>query len=266
MGWLGSYTISPPSFLKEVSNIGSGTNNTAVLDGFTISNGRADGGGNDYLGGGMYIDTGNPAVRNVVFKNNYAGYGGGLYIKGGLATSFWGLTFDNNTASFGGGVYNKQTDNDFSNITFANNTASSGGGAIMNFDSAPTFSHLTFSGNTSVNGGGMNNQNADPVITNTIFWGNNATSSGDQIYNSGSSSTISDSVVEGGFSGGTNIITDDPLLGALGDNGGRMQTISIAHDSPAIDAGGSTNCANVDQRGITRSSSLSESKQRWRKR
>ncbi len=63
---------------------------------------------------------------------------------------------------------------------------------------------------------------------------------------------ISDSVVQGGYASGTNIITADPKLGALGDYGGYTQTIPLLTGSSAIDAGDNASCPATDQRGITR--------------
>jgi hypothetical protein len=58
--------------------------------------------------------------------------------------------------------------------------------------------------------------------------------------------------VQGGYPGGTNIITADPKLGTFGNHGGSTQTVSIRYDSSAIDAGNDANCPSTDQRGMTR--------------
>ena len=95
---------------------------------------------------------------------------------------------------------------------------------------------------------------SSPQIRNTIFWGNTA-ASGAQIYNNGSTPSVSDSVVQGGCPDGstcTNIITTDPLLGALGNYGGFTQTIPLLAGSSAIDTGNDAICPATDQRGVTR--------------
>ena len=56
---------------------GSGTDNTAVLDGFTITGGNANGSFPNDNGGGMYNNTGSPTLFNVTFSGNSAIYGGG---------------------------------------------------------------------------------------------------------------------------------------------------------------------------------------------
>ncbi len=50
----------------------------------------------------------------------------------------------------------------------------------------------------------------------------------------------------------TNIITADPLLGALGNYGGFTQTIPLLAGSSAIDTGNDAVCPATDQRGVTR--------------
>jgi hypothetical protein len=51
----------------------------------------------------------------------------------------------------------------------------------------------------------------------------------------------------------TKIITTNPELGTLADNGGPTKTIALGTGSSAIDAGGAnTTCASTDQRGAAR--------------
>ncbi len=64
--------------------IGSGTNDTAVLDGFTITAGNAT---ND-KGGGMWNYDGSPTLENLIFNANYAQYGGGMYTGRGHKLRF----------------------------------------------------------------------------------------------------------------------------------------------------------------------------------
>jgi hypothetical protein len=44
----------------------------------------------------------------------------------------------------------------------------------------------------------------------------------------------------------------DPLLGPLADNGGLTPTMALLPSSPAIDAGDSSACLPMDQRGVAR--------------
>jgi hypothetical protein len=101
-------------------------------------------------------------------------------------------------------------------------------------------------------GGGIYNAHgSNPQISNTIFWGNTASSEA-QIYNNSGVPSVNYSVVQGGYADGTNIIITDPLLGTLGNYGGSTQTIPLPKGSSAIDTGSDATCATTDQRGVTR--------------
>ncbi len=81
-----------------------GLSSTAVLDGFTISEGKADGADPDNVGGGMLIlaeqaaNGSSPTLRNCMFKNNHAQLGGSRYISEHCNPSIEHCTFDSNTA------------------------------------------------------------------------------------------------------------------------------------------------------------------------
>jgi hypothetical protein len=161
---------------------GSGTDASAVLDGFTISGGQggyAD--GPDVLdGGGMYNHNGSPTVRNVTFSGNAAagdgGSGGGMYNLNSNPT-LTNVTFTGNSGNDGGGMYNQDSNPTLTNVTFSGNSADLEGGGMYNQDSNPTLTNVTFSGNSAVwgEGGGMYNYNgSNPTLTNVTFSGNSA--------------------------------------------------------------------------------------------
>jgi hypothetical protein len=77
---------------------GSGTDSTAVIDGFTVTKGYPLGSGDGY-GAGMYNESGNPTVRNAIFLENLAGYGGGLY-NVDSSPMLTNVTFSGNRQSF----------------------------------------------------------------------------------------------------------------------------------------------------------------------
>ena len=229
---------------------GSGADSTAVLDGFTVSDGYADGSGTNGKGGGMYTTGGSPTVRNVTFRNNYANSGGAMRNENGSALAISGSLFVDNSATLGGAIFNAMSNITLANVTFSGNQATDGG-ALYNSYSNAELDNLTFTGNNASNdGGAIFNEQSAPTVDNTILWANTAGGSGPQIIDAESSSTtIAYSVVEGGFAG-TEILTADPLLGSLGDYGGRMLAIPVASDSSAVDAG--SGCVAVDQRGLSR--------------
>jgi hypothetical protein len=208
-------------------------------------------------GGGMYdLNYSSPTLTNVTFSGNTAGKGGGMYNLNWSSPSLANVTFSGNTAGYGGGMFSHYYSNPtFTNVTFSSNAATISGGGIHNeSESLPALTNVTFSGNSAPYGGGMFSQwSSSPAISNTIFWGNTATSAGAQIQADGTSiPSLSDSVVEGGFPGGTNIITTTPRLGTLGDYGGWTQTIPLQAGSSAIDTGNDVACPATDQRGVIR--------------
>jgi hypothetical protein len=188
--------------------------NSALLDGFTISGGNADGevnlqsnGGGMYnqsaspgisnckfisnsaeaRGGGMYnTQSSHPAVTDCAFSDNSAGAGGGgVENIFSSAPVFTDCSFSNNSAGNpgysegGGGVDNMLGSNaTFNNCTFTGNTSTVGGCGMRNYNSNPTLNDCTFSQNNCANsgGGGMLNHSASPVLTNCIFSENNASS------------------------------------------------------------------------------------------
>jgi hypothetical protein len=256
--------------------IGSGTSSTAVLDGFTVSGGNANlsntsnqqGGGiynnygaptvtnvtfcsnSAYDGGGMYNYQSNPTVTDVTFTNNHAVYAGGGVFNMSSSPTLRNVTFsDNSAGDAGGGMRNYGRSNpNLTNVTFSGNSAHYGGGMHNQTGSSPTLRNATFSGNSAGWGGGIFNQQSDASVRNVIFWGN----SGGQIRDSNSTSTVTDSVVQGGFAGGTNIITADPRLGTLGNYGGYTKTIPLRHGSSAIDTANPAYAPTTDQRGVAR--------------
>jgi hypothetical protein len=240
----------------------------ATMDGVTITAGNANfiPSNSNSNGGGMYNTSGSsPTLTNITFSGNKAGSkGGGMYNNLASSPMLTNVTFSANSAGDGGGMYN---DNNSSpiliNITFSANSAADTagfGGGMYNNASSPSLRNVTFSGNSGSSftggGGGIYNNSSNPEIRSTIFWGNTAPI-GTQIYNSNSTPVVSDSVVQDGYAGGTNIITGNPNLGALGNYGGFTQTIPLLPGSSAIDAlaNGTNGCGTTiltDQRGVAR--------------
>ncbi len=232
----------------------------AVLDGFTITAGNANGGGDAGKGGGILINTGNsaPALKNLTFYNNIAVEGGGVYSGNFTYPTFHNITFDRNKATTDGGGLRSVVvwQGTLENITFSENVASGDGGAIQfnGHSSGPSFNfhNITFYNNDAGgNGDAIRFETGNANIKNSIFWG-----STDQIF--GLAKPISDSIIQGGcpldFFGNpfscTNVSAADPLLGVLTDNGGPTKTIALGAGSPAIDTGNA--CAATDQRGVVR--------------
>jgi hypothetical protein len=142
----------------------AGVDETAVLDGFVISGGRADGQGEDAVGGGMYCTNASPVIENCVFRGNAAKSGGG-------------------------GMNNSASSPDVVKCAFLENTSSSSGGGMLNSASGPVVEDCLFRNNSiyvpsgSAYGGGMANRAASaPSVKNCAFLGNSVYSADGSRY------------------------------------------------------------------------------------
>jgi hypothetical protein len=157
---------------------GSGTIETAVLDGLTITAGNAN--DSNFLsthsqGGGMYNMEGNPTLNNCTFRGNSARRSGsGMYNTNSNPT-LTNCTFQKNYARYrGGGMYNTNSNPTLTNCIFKNNSASTGG-AIYNDESSSNLTSCIFGGNTANEGGGIYNLNCSNIgLINCTFVGNYA--------------------------------------------------------------------------------------------
>jgi hypothetical protein len=231
----------------------------AILDGFIITAGNANGSTFPNNGGGGISNyNSSPTLMNVTFSSNSSELRGGGMSNHSSNPILTNVIFSgNSTVYWGGGISNLSSSPTLTNVTFSGNSTVFWGSGMVNDSSSPTLTNVTFIGNSTITGtgGGMYNQaDSNPQIRNTIFWGN-AGGSEAQIYNSSSFPVVSDSVVQDGCPAGstcTNIITADPLLGALGNYGGFTQTIPLLFGSSAIDTGNDAICPTTDQRGVIR--------------
>jgi hypothetical protein len=250
----GSASISNVMFTNNHAAFGAGMSNyqsSPILTNVSFSGNSAS-----WYGGGMFNeDNSNPTLTDVTFEGNTAESDSAQTAAGGMhnrasSPSLKNVTFKANSANYiGGGMVNELGSSpDLVNVTFSNNSADYGG-AMLNRDagSSPTLAYVTMSNNTALGEGGAIANTGNPVITNSILWGN----TGGEIFNLSGTPVITHSIVQGGYTG-TGNLNQDPLLGPLQDNGGFTQTMAIGDGSPAINAAEDTDCPDTDQRGVTR--------------
>ncbi|MET0232945.1 MAG: choice-of-anchor Q domain-containing protein [Rhodanobacteraceae bacterium] len=199
--------------------------------------------------------------------------GGGIYVRGIADIS--GSTIDRNVADGdGGGIFkaifsvygepggtNPQTKLTIRNSTLTGNTAARGG-AIAS--SRPVYlANSTIAGNFADDGAGgvlfnlvgiidsAGILDAQSTIIAANTGGDGATlaldlAADDTLVVTGSHDLIVDA---GAIELPADTIAADPMLGALGDNGGPTQTLALLEGSPAIDAGSNPFDLEFDQRG-----------------
>ena len=253
--------------------------NTANFKQLTFTSNQASVDGGAFYSAGWNNGMSKPTLQDITFRSNLAPRGGAMFLNdlaGNGTAELDRVTFTQNVATEGGALYN-DGENGFShptltNVTFHNNLAIANGGAIYNNGdngaSSPDILNSTFTGNNAGYGGAMYSS-ADPTGTSSptmrhiIMWDNAASTDGDTIYHNLAESNLDDSIIQygcptSGFGNANcnNVINSNPLLGALGSNGGFTETQIPGNNSPAIDAGDNNYCPGEDQRGESRPKGL----------
>ncbi len=249
--------------------------NDAIVSPYAVGSGE----------GGAIYSLGTLTVYNSTFTGNIAQRAGAISCSGGTV-DISGSTFSSNTASSdiggdGGAIYAPCTMS-IRNSTFSSNTANHNGGAILgDNDSSPVeVINNTFYNNAGVSGGAVANYGL-MVVNNSTFSNNNSANGGAVRVGLGGSLTLRNSILANSLAGvdcsksdgapaienfnnliestgagfescGTALLTSDPALGPLQNNGGPTQTMALLVGSPAIDIGDDVTCWPADQRGITR--------------
>lgn len=194
-------------------------------------------------GGGVFVDD---PVQNrylitildsTISGNTAAGNGGGLSHDGGLAgvATVIRSTISGNSAAKGGGIDIVTGSLVLTHSTISNNAASDQGGGLFNSSAGELeVSNSTITANTAANGGGgLATSGGAATLRSTILAGNIG---GDVL-----GTLTSDSR--------TNLISGDPLLGPLADNGGLTLTHALLTGSPARGTGSNPLSLTTDQRG-----------------
>jgi len=168
----------------------------AVIDGFTITGGLADGGIGDNFGAGMLAGMSSPTIRNCTFTGNHANASaGGLYLNHVTGAVVEGCTFiGNHAGTEGGGVMVWGGTLAIRDTLFEDNEGSAlmlqasdsaevdgcafvgnAGGGIYTVLGEPVITNCVFSGNTGGEGGGLTNSSGGPAIASCTFHGNSGT-------------------------------------------------------------------------------------------
>jgi hypothetical protein len=173
---------------------GSLTNETAILDGFTITGGHymAVSMGPPTGGAGMYIGSGSPTIINCIFTGNAASQAGGAIYNIASSPTLINCKFVKNYAGYGAGMHNRTSTN-------------------LTRECNPNLINCTFNDNyAGREGGGMYNFKSDPNIINCLFSRNYALAYGAGIYNSYSNTELADSsIIENTAGSGGGIYNED---------------------------------------------------------
>ena len=245
----------------------AGTNATAVLDGFTVRGGNANGvGTNQDRGGGILcVASASPTVRKCIFTANRCSFGGGAGYVNTASPTFEDCRFVSNFGSNYGGAFDtaSNANTTWRRCVFTGNSAARAGAVELFANSNATLTSCVFWNNTSTGtggGGALYISASNPVIRQCIVAGNHATAnlagglsatnvvslSNNIFYfndGQGGSQGLTNNVFGGnctwccvqGITSGTGNTGADPLF--LNFAGGDLH---LAPNSPCADAGNNT--------------------------
>ncbi|NIP25716.1 MAG: hypothetical protein GWN67_15465, partial [Phycisphaerae bacterium] len=261
-----------PTFMENSYHVvtGSGTNDTAVLGGFTITGGCANDAAPDSSdsgdilftsGAGMLNDAGSPTVLNCTFRKNttWTSYGVSGFDNGNFSPE---STYIYLPETSGAAVFNRDGSPTFQNCVFEENVdfgadAYSAGAGVCNINSSPLLENCIFRANvvtgfdSGYDGGAMANYNSSPLLRNCSFIDNWADySCGGAIYNEQSNPILENCTFRNNKSGTSG--------GAVLVSGGKSKLTGCTFDENASYFGGGicigdglatlTDCAFTDNR------------------
>ena len=223
----------------------------------------------DNAGSGIHNEFGLLLVVDSTISSNT---NSGIVNRFGVAT-VKSSTISGNAAGMGGGINNGDSGIlTVVNSTIFGNSATRGGGIFsegygfvevgnLNPPAEVTLTNVTIAGNTATQGAGIfNHWMSGLTLANSIV----ADNFGPQVANDAEGATqfgqnwaatlglLGGNLVEGGLEGFTGVISGDPKLGVLRDNGGPTRTMALLAGSPAANAGDAsvlTDGVEFDQRG-----------------
>ncbi|MFL6373124.1 MAG: choice-of-anchor Q domain-containing protein [Pyrinomonadaceae bacterium] len=262
---------------NNTSRIFSTTVSAVVsIKGVTLTGGNGAGAASTGFGGAILAANDLTLDGVQVTGNNVPQNGGGVYFFGGSSHRIHNSTFSSNSAN-GCGAFENDSVLTIANTTISDNTAWGQGGGLCNFGNL-TIRNATIAGNTAATGGGIFQSVNFLNLGNTLIAANTAASNNppDIHYNSGSLLTAGSNLIgvntsvgaqfpvgnPNGFGDwvGDQITPLNPMLSALGSNGGTTRTRSLLSGSPAIDKGDNAKAVDpfdgsplsTDQRGFQR--------------
>ena len=240
-----------------------GADEVTTLCGVTLRNNGAGaiGGGmfrvSNYDNGTMTMDLSTVDANQVTAAGD--GNAGGMYLQG-LDLTITRSTVSRNSAFYDGGLWISEGTLDLADSTIAGNTAtgSNGGGLWLSYDPPGRILNVTIAGNHAPGGSGGaifragSGGGGPPVLQNTILAANDARwndhcEAGGRLGDGGGNLESS----AAGSRCAAGATASDPLLSALGDNGGPTETMLPAAISPARRLA-TAGCPTVDQRNQPR--------------
>jgi hypothetical protein len=231
----------------------------AVIDGFTITGGNAQGdipvesGGGMYLyeessdiircafegnhaalsGAGVFASDSSPTIAGCSFIDNSADRAGGGVGLGDGAPRVTRCFFEGNTAMYGGGIANSSLAATVTDCVFTNNSVEGwdswvglgGGGGVVNDCGAMTLVNCVFAENSAqFGGGGVDNSNSSVTMVNCSFSGNTAEQGGGVLNKYPVETTMTGCVLWGNSATGSG-----SEISIVWGGGGETATVSVSY-------------------------------------
>jgi hypothetical protein len=220
----------------------------------------------DASGGGIYTEFSYLTISNSIIRNNYAGFGGGIFVTQ-CSPHIFNCTFSNNTAGTTGGglLFYINSPSLVENCVIYNNTSLGPGGAGGVFAGYEVgnllFYNCVIASNISTYNYGdnirlyVNTSPPFPKFQNCIIWGSNNWIQ--YVSSPVSASDFTNCALQGGASIYTNCININSNNTGTSPDGPNFNNplggdYSIAFKSPCRDMGLSTNAPNTDYLGNSR--------------
>jgi hypothetical protein len=191
--------------------VGEGLDSTAVLDGFTIRGGNADGLFPASNGAGLFFRDSSPVLKNLTIETNRARDGGGVYLERGVPR-LTAVKILQNRADRGGGIFCSNSDAVLSGVIVQGNFVELDGGGMYNDHCDAQIDATEFRNNDAISsvigsrrGAAMFNLASSPVVRDSYFGYNSCRTSssnassppqGGAVFNDASNATFEKCVFE----------------------------------------------------------------------
>jgi predicted outer membrane repeat protein len=247
-------TISDNSY-----HVVTGAAGGAVLNGFTVSFGNANGTGDNAQSGGI-TQPGSLSIASCTFSHNRALFGGAMLIPEAVTIDIRNTVFADNYSTLGGGAINinsSTSSGSFTNTIFKRNTSGGSGGAIYNTGSPLAFISCIFDSNTvSSQPYDFYNDGGSPKFVNCVIYGDHLyTRTGSLVlvncivWGGGTLAgtvTVSNSCTNMSYSGTGNITLDPRFVNASAGD------FRLKNGSPCIDKADGAQAPQLDFAGNLR--------------
>jgi len=229
-----SETVIDGSQAGSVVVFGSRETNSAVLCGFTITNGHA------YHAGGIYMCNASPTLHHLRITENSASYSGGGLCCGYSQPVIKDVVLYENYALYsGGGAYFYYSSPQMSRIIVSNCWSDDCGGGVYTENSTCEFYNLSVINNFSIKGGGISFKNSDVNLVNARISDNNAEILGGGIKLENSNCHLINTLIAGNYSemaaGGIFCLGSNPVL----------TNVTLA-DNASFECGGGIYCNDAE--------------------